>query len=421
MTDLKIYAADVEPQALQQINRSLESPAFEDAVVRIMPDVHAGKGSVIGFTAHVTNGRIIPNVVGVDIGCGMHLTPLGDQNIDLEAIDQFITNSIPSGRKVYGSVDDGARDFSRSIIRRLRCYSHLKEIEWLENSIATLGGGNHFIEIDRDDDGNHWLIVHSGSRNLGKQVAEYYQKLAIKRTGSKSRGARQEALAAELKSQGREREIQQELKKIRLPRKSDDDLAYLEGWDAEDYLHDMMLCVKFAMRSREYISLRIKWNTGLTDTVKGYRGQHVVHNYIECLPDGSFIIRKGAISAKAGETVLIPLNMQSGCILGKGKGNPDWNMSAPHGAGRVGSRAEAFRTLSMDEFRDRMQGIYSTSVCPETLDESPMAYKDPEYILSLLGDTVDDIRILRPVYNFKAHQAENYERRKDWDKERKAV
>ena len=366
--DLKIYANEIELAARQQIMRSVESPAFEGAKIRIMPDVHAGKGSVIGFTAHVTNGRIIPNVVGVDIGCGMLIASLGKVNIDLVQLDRFIRKKIPSGMNVHPPGETDAYIDEDYLRTQFSCGEYLQNVDRLVRSVGTLGGGNHFIEIDVDEEGNKYLIVHSGSRNLGKQVAEYYQQFAI------------ETCVANVP----------------------DDLAYLEGESAFDYSCDMIECIDYATRNRTKIAARICEHLGLDYGTASW--EQVIHNYVSYHPSIGTIIRKGAISAQKGETVLIPLNMQQGCILGKGKGNADWNYSAPHGAGRVCSRRQAFSTLSMDEFKERMEGIYSTSVCRNTLDESPMAYKDPQYILDVIDETVADIKMLRPIYNFKAYE-----------------
>ena len=375
--DLKAFAKKehIETSALEQINKSAKSPAFEEAKIRIMPDVHTGKGSVIGFTAEVSNGRVIPNVVGVDIGCGMLTVPLQETDVDLVQLVRFIRHKIPSGFKVHSEVpswfelnEDHMRIYHYEQ-ESFRCFDGLKNLDHLQRSCGTLGGGNHFIEIDKDDDGRLYLIVHSGSRNLGLQVAEYYQRLAIERNN---------------------------------PGVESDDLAYLEGQDTEDYLHDMELCVGFAKKNREQIAADIMCEMGLTYPIESY--WHTIHNYIEVFADGSYIIRKGAIRANRDERVLIPLNMATGSVIGTGKGNSDWNYSAPHGAGRNFSRNHAYKTLSMDEFKERMEGIYSTSICKDTLDESPMAYKDPDYIMSYLDQTIENPVLIKPIWNFKAHE-----------------
>lgn len=408
MRDLKIFTDNIEQDAIDQINTLLEQPAFADCKVRIMPDVHAGAGCVIGFTADLGD-KVIPNIVGVDIGCGMLTVELGRidgsdnsivdyvTDIDYEKLDNVIRTCIPSGRNVHEEVKDVFLE-----LKKLRCYSKLKNVDWLERSMGTLGGGNHFIEIDEGFEGRKYLVIHTGSRNLGKQVADYYQNLAIESMVGKDKlASEQDKLIAEYKEQGRSSEIQDAIKELRNTwrNKNNDipkELCYLTGKYRDDYIYDMKICQRFAKQNRLMIALKIMLRMGwcaidLFETV---------HNYI----DDSNMIRKGAISAKNGERVLIPINMRDGCIIGVGKGNEDWNYSAPHGAGRIMSRNKARESISMESFRESMEGIYTTSVCESTIDESPMAYKSMDEIIENIKDTVDISEIIKPVYNFKASE-----------------
>lgn len=397
--NLKIYTDEVDELARKQISRLLAQPAFADAKVRIMPDVHAGKGCVIGFTADLGD-KVIPNIVGVDIGCGMLTVSLGKQKPDFAALDDVMHRNVPSGMYVHG---EPVEEFAQ--LESLHCLEQLVHPKRLRCSLGSLGGGNHFVEVDVDSQGNYYLIIHSGSRNLGKQVCELYQCMAIdRRAGIGDRGAVEAALIADLKAQGRHREIQNSIKALRaqwseLQPDVPVDLCYLEGKERELYLHDMKICQQFALRNREVMAEIIIKRLGLN--VQDMF--HTTHNYID---HESNIVRKGAISARDGEKLLIPINMRDGCIFGIGKGNDDWNQSAPHGAGRLMSRSQAFRELSMEEFQEQMKGIYTTSVTQKTLDESPMAYKGMDAILKHIGPTVDVVDIFKPLYNFKAEEAE---------------
>ncbi len=402
MSDLKIFTENIEPEALNQIYTLVKQPAFADCKVRIMPDVHAGTGCVIGFTADLGD-KVIPNIVGVDIGCGMLTIELGKDEIDLEVVDNIIREYVPSGR----NIDEGRQaQFDR--IRDLRCFRELKDTERLERSIGTLGGGNHFIEIDIDEEGTQYLIIHTGSRNLGKQVAEHYQNLAIDLMQGKDKLLEmQEKLIVDYKAQGRKKEIQSAIKELNRkfspnPLGIPKELCYLTGKHREDYLHDMEICQHFASLNRYEIANIIVgnlfgcdiayWNLPMFETI---------HNYIEF---GTNMVRKGAISAKKDEPLLIPINMRDGCIVGVGKGNEDWNCSAPHGAGRIMSRSKAKETVSLEEFKDSMKGIFTTSVNQSTIDESPMVYKSMDEIVKNIADTVDIVKILKPVYNYKASE-----------------
>lgn len=395
MADLKIFTENIEYEALDQIYTLVKQPAFADCKVRIMPDVHAGAGCVIGFTADLGD-KVIPNIVGVDIGCGMLTIELGNIEINLADLDAAIRKRIPSGRNVHEG-----RCVRFDELKQLRCYRNLKDTKRLERSIGTLGGGNHFIEIDTDSDGVKYLIIHSGSRNLGKQVAEYYQNLAVEiMQGKDELYAMQEKLIVEYKAQGRRQEIQKAIAELHRkfnpnPLGIPKDLCYLTGKYREDYLHDMEICQRFAMNNRREIANAILDEMGL-DALDGFE---TIHNYIEF---GSNMVRKGAISAKFGEKLLIPINMRDGCIIGIGKGNEDWNCSAPHGAGRIMSRSKAKEVVSLDEFEESMKGIYTTSVNQSTIDESPMVYKPMAEIVENIQDTVEILKIIKPIYNFKA-------------------
>jgi len=359
MADLKIFTDNIEAQALNQVYTLMKQPVFQGSKVRIMPDAHLGAGCVIGFTADFKD-KVIPNVVGVDIGCGMRTYELGKADISPERLDEVIHKRIPCGRDIHRTC---LVQYPK--LRDLYCLNHLKERDRFERSIGTLGGGNHFIELDIDDDGNSYLVIHTGSRNLGKQVAEYYQKLAVKLLQGKGG----------------------------IPR----DLAYLTGEPMENYLHDMKICQEYARLNRETIGNIILSEMNL----KPVSCFETIHNYIDL---ESNIIRKGAISARKGELLLIPINMRDGCILGRGKGNEDWNFSAPHGAGRVMSRSEAKRSIKLDDYRKAMDGIYTSTVSFDTIDEAPMAYKPMAEIVESITDTVEILKIIRPVYNFKASE-----------------
>lgn len=387
------YAKVVENDAIEQIKRMCDYDMTADSKIRIMPDVHAGKGCTIGTTMTIVD-KVVPNVVGVDIGCGMYTVCLGKQEIDLEKFDEA-AHFIPSGINVWkGRVE-------KFDLTALRCFRDLKQTRRLEKSLGTLGGGNHFIEIDVSKDGTKYLVIHSGSRNLGKQVAELYQQLACDL--DKGIGvyleAREEIIRT-YKEQGRKTEIQDALKELYKKKFFTEptmpaDLCYLSGKYLEDYLHDVEICQKFAKRSREKMAEILLEKTGLN----AGEAFHTIHNYIDT---NEMILRKGAIAAHKGEKVLIPINMRDGSVLAIGKGNPEWNYSAPHGAGRLMSRTSAKNTLSMDEYIQSTEGIYTTSVNEFTLDEAPMAYKSLEDIIDVIAESVDIIDIMKPIYNFKA-------------------
>lgn len=398
MRNLKIFTSNIEQSAKDQIDLLLEQEAFKDCKIRIMPDVHAGAGCVIGFTGNLGD-KVIPNIVGVDIGCGMLCVNLGNIDIDLEKLDKVIREYVPSGMNVHKIPIKSSSYY----LLELKCKNDLKNKDnWLEKSLGTLGGGNHFIEIDVDDEDNKYLVIHTGSRNLGKQVAEIYQNKAIEYCSYKKEMQEDiNNMIKEYKEQGREKEIQQTLieihKKYEGKTKLPKDLCYLEGKDREDYLHDMKICQEFAKHNREYIASVILEKMDIIE--KDFF--QCIHNYINFKDN---IIRKGSISARKGERVIIPMNMRDGCIIGIGKGNEDWNYSAPHGAGRTMSRNIARQTLNVEDYKKSMDGIYSTSVNEETIDEAPMVYKPMEEIIEHIKDTVEIERIIKPIYNFKASE-----------------
>lgn len=385
------YANVIEEEAIEQIRRMCDYDFTAGSKIRIMPDVHAGKGCTIGTTMTIT-GKAVPNVVGVDIGCGMYTVRLDQRTVDFSEIDAA-AHYIPSGMSVW----EGRKESFD--LEALKCYRDLKDTRRLQRSLGTLGGGNHFIEIDRASDGTLYLVIHTGSRNLGKQVAERYQRLAVELNKGREAYFRQrDALIAEYKAAGRRKEIQAALKALKWedkPLTIPEDLCYVYGSYLDDYLHDVALCQRFARRSRELIAQILMERARLT----GGSAFHTVHNYIDT---DEMILRKGAIAAHKGEKVLIPINMRDGSVLAMGRGNPEWNCSAPHGAGRLMSRGAAKAALSLEEYRAAMEGIYTTSVDASTLDEAPMAYKSLEDILEVIRDSVDVLDIMKPVYNFKA-------------------
>jgi len=385
------YAKVIDDNARAQIARMCDYDFTKGSRIRIMPDVHAGKGCTIGTTMTVTD-KAVPNIVGVDIGCGMYTVKLEADKLDFPCWDEA-THFVPSGMNVW---QEKQENFD---LRRLHCYGQLKNYAWIENSVGTLGGGNHFIEIDQAKDGDFYLVIHTGSRNLGKQVAEIYQELAVELNAGKAPYVEQrERLIAEYKAAGRQSELQAALKKLADNRRKTsipEDLCYVYGEYLEKYLHDVEICQEFARKNRERIAKVLLERTG----VQGKDTFHTIHNYIDTK---EMILRKGAIAAHKGEKVLIPINMRDGSILAVGKGNAEWNYSAPHGAGRIMSRMQAKAQLKLEDYRQSMGGVYTTSVNRETLDEAPMAYKSLSDILDVIGDTVEVIDVMKPVYNFKA-------------------
>ena len=389
----KCFAATLEDGAREQIRAVCDTEAFASSKIRIMPDVHAGKGCTIGTTMTVTD-KIVPAMVGVDIGCGMYTAYLGKIDMDFEKTDEA-AHAIPSGRNVW----EGRQE--RFDLTQLRCYRSLKDARRLERSLGTLGGGNHFIEVDADENGGKYLVIHSGSRNLGTQVADHYQQIAVDlNMGKETYFKQREELIRTYKEQGRRTEIQAALRALdqafhtkepTLPH----DLCFLYGSFMEDYLHDVEICQKFAERNRAKMAEILLERCGWT-AIETFQ---TIHNYIDV---NERILRKGAVSAKTGEKLLIPINMRDGSLICIGKGNVDWNCSAPHGAGRLMSRSAAFERLTMAEYEAEMAGIYSTCVVPDTLDESPMAYKSMEEIVENIEPTAEIVGRIKPIYNFKA-------------------
>ena len=385
------YASVIEEEAIEQIRRMCDYEFTAGSRIRIMPDVHAGKGCTIGTTMTITD-KAVPNIVGVDIGCGMYTVSLGKADIDFERLDEA-AHFIPSGMNVW----EGRQEHFD--LEQLRCYRDLKDTKRLERSLGTLGGGNHFIEIDESAEGEKYLVIHSGSRNLGKQVAELYQKLAVDLSkGKEEYFKKRDEIIRTYKEKGKRKEIQAALKKIAWEQKESlipEDLCFLYGSYLEDYLHDVEVCQRFARRNREKMAEILLERTGIA----AGEAFHTIHNYIDT---EEMILRKGAIAAHAGEKILIPINMRDGSVLAVGKGNAEWNYSAPHGAGRIMSRKAAKDKLSLEEYRETMKGIYTTSVNEATLDEAPMAYKSLDDIIDVIRDSVDIIDVMKPVYNFKA-------------------
>lgn len=388
----KVFTNVVEDSSLEQIKLLCDQPFTSGERLRFMPDVHSGAGCTIGTTMTVTD-KVVPNLVGVDIGCGMLTTVLEERGLDFARLDDVIHEHVPSGR----TIRETPHPFQKNIdLGELRCINSINR-ERAELSVGSLGGGNHFIEVDKDEEGRLYLVIHSGSRYLGKQVAEHYQAIAI--AGLKRREAghsAQKALIEQMKAEGRAQEISDAIKKFRDEHKTStpESLAYLQGKSFDDYIHDIDIVQKFAVENRR----------AMADEIVTRMGLHVseqfttIHNYIDV---EQMVIRKGAVSAKAGEKLLIPINMRDGSLICIGKGNEDWNMSAPHGAGRLMSRKEAHQRFTLDEFKETMKGIFSTSVRDETIDESPMAYKRLEDIVDNIHPTVDIVKRIVPVYNFK--------------------
>ena len=409
--DVKIFTDNIEDNALEQIRTLVSIDVFSDKKIRIMPDVHSGAGCVIGFTGDLGD-KVIPNIVGVDIGCGLKVLCLGKvRNIDFHAFHKHINSNIPSGmgireeKRGFKPLIHEEMDIYREakkLVMELRCYRDLKYSDRIYKAIGSLGGGNHFIELDKDNEGNVYLVIHTGSRNLGKQVAEIYQSRAIKHMtpGADEFEETVRRTIEEYKAAGKRSEIQSVLWHMRKNHHEEEpelpkELCYLEGDRREDYLHDMRICQKWAILNRRLISLLLMKFFPEAQVIGEFES---VHNYIS----DDNIIRKGAVSAASGEKCIIPLNMRDGSLICTGKGNVDWNCSAPHGAGRILSRTQAYERISMDDFESSMSGIYSESINDFTRDESPMVYKPAEEIISNIDDTVNIDTIIRPIFNFKA-------------------
>lgn len=395
----KVFTDNIEDKAVEQIKVLMNQPYAVDANVRIMPDVHAGAGCTIGTTMYICNERICPNLVGVDIGCGVYVTYLkGVKEIDYEKLDQVIHKYIPSGHEIHSTVmlDDPELD-------ELKCKDSV-DLDRAYKSIGTLGGGNHFIEIDKDDQGRYYLVIHSGSRHLGVEVATYYQNKGYDILKQNQKDTR-DALIHTFKAAGQEREISAALAKLKKTEISKD-LAYVGGDVYWDYIHDIRIVQRYASMNRELMSYiimdKMGWSKEPMTRMDPKQQFHTIHNYIDYDTEWKPILRKGAVSAKKGELLIIPMNMRDGSLICRGKGNPDWNYSAPHGAGRILSRAGAKKAISIADYEKSMSGIYTTSVNEFTLDENPMAYKPMDEIISNIGDTVDILKVIKPVYNFKA-------------------
>lgn len=397
--EAKVFTDYVEESATSQIIELLNQPFVEGSNIRIMSDVHAGAGCVIGFTADMKN-MVIPNLIGVDIGCGMLTLDITGINLSLESLDQFIKTNIPAGRNIY---DNAISDYDKFF--SLHCYNDLRSQGNFGKSIGTLGGGNHFIEIDKSEEtGKTYLVIHSGSRNMGKQVADYYQKMAVNmwKIGGVDHKEHRQKLIDACRAEKRGYDIPAVLARFDKDFKESHpqypaDLCFLFGDKMQEYLYDMDICQKYASHNRAVIAKQIIHFLG--SNLLAVSHFETIHNYIDM---NTNIMRKGAVSAQENEKLIIPMNMRDGSLLCIGKGNSDWNYSAPHGAGRLMSRGEAKRNISMDDYKESMKGIFTSSVNEGTLDESPMSYKPMAEIISNIKDTVDIVDIIHPIYNFKA-------------------
>lgn len=389
-TTARIFTDNIENEAISQIYELCNQEFVNGCKVRIMPDVHAGKGCTIGTTIEIKD-KVVPNLVGVDISCGILCIKLKEKEIDFQQLDDVIRKYVPSGMNIREKAIDSS-EIRKIGLQKLKCINNIN-MDRAEKSLGSTGGGNHFVEIDVDEEKNLYLVIHSGSRYLGKQVAEYYQKIA---TNDLTNNTKEKiALIEKLKNEGKEKEIECALKVFDKP-KIPSHLAYLEGIHLKNYLYDVGIIQKYAHINRKTIANEIITRMGLNIEEEFT----TCHNYIDL---DHMILRKGAISAQKGEKLIIPINMRDGSIIGIGKGNPDWNYSAPHGAGRIMSRSKAKELVSLEEFEKSMNGIWTTSVCQSTIDESPMAYKPIEEIVENIKDTVTIERIIKPVYNFKAN------------------
>lgn len=383
----KVYTDNIEQEAITQIIELCNQGFVEGSIIRIMPDTHAGAGCTIGTTMTIKD-KIVPNLVGVDIGCGMETIKLKQKEIDLEKLDRIIYEYIPAGFNI--------RNKEHSYVEKVD-FEGLEAKKYVDMSrarlsVGTLGGGNHFIEVDKDEDGSLYLVIHSGSRYLGKQIAEHYQEKAYKALMSVEQ--RKQEVINTLRAQGREQDIQTELKKLDLPKVSKS-LAYVQGENFLQYINDMKIVQNYAELNRKAMIHEIvkQMNFEIEEQFT------TTHNYIDT---DNMILRKGAISAQTGEQVLIPINMRDGSLICMGKGNAEWNYSAPHGAGRLMSRSKAKMTFTLKEYEESMTGIYTTSVNKSTLDEAPMVYKPIEEIMANVRESVDIVKVLKPIYNFKA-------------------
>ena len=391
----KIFTDVVDQASIAQVILLCSQEFTQGSRIRMMPDIHAGAGCTVGTTMTITQ-RVVPNLVGVDIGCGMETVRLREKHLQPQQLDKLIRAKIPSG---FAIREKPHRLMQELDLTALHCYGSINPLR-AEKSLGTLGGGNHFIEVDRDEEENLYLIIHSGSRHLGLEVAKHYQDEAYQRLNGSSK-ADADALVARLKAEGREREIQKALKALRNTKRTAIPylLAYAQGELFDQYIHDMAIVQRFAALSRQAMADEIMRGLKL----HAEESFTTVHNYIDT---EAMILRKGAVSAQAGERLLIPINMRDGSLICRGKGCEDWNFSAPHGAGRLMSRSDAKQSFTVSQFKKEMAGIYTTSVGKSTLDECPMAYKSMEDIVGNIGETVEIEKVIRPVYNFKAGEEE---------------
>lgn len=387
-----IYSDEIDETSLSQIIELCNQEFVKNSKIRMMPDVHAGMGCTVGTTMTIKD-KVVPNLVGVDIGCGMHIAVLKEKHIEFAKLDKVIRENVPSG---FATREKPHSFLSQTRLEELKCFKHLKHKIRIEKSVGTLGGGNHFIEVAKDDDNVLYIIIHSGSRYLGVEVASYYQQYAYDSLNSCT-SEDINNMIKDLKGKGKQNKIQKEIKKLKSTKNSNipKHLSYLEGKGLEDYLHDMQIVQEYADINRKAIlySISKKMKFHIVESFS------TIHNYIDLKRN---ILRKGAASAENGEKLLIPINMRDGSLLCIGKGNEDWNFSAPHGAGRIMSRSKAKNSFTVSQFKKEMKDVFTTSVNQETLDECPMAYKPMEKIIDNIGYTVSIEKVLKPVYNFKA-------------------
>ena len=398
--EAEVFTENIDKETISQIKQLLDQEFVKNSNIRVMPDCHKGAGCVIGTTMTIKD-KIVPNLVGVDIGCGVLCVELGDIDLNLDKIDDFIKNNIPHGFNINNKA---VVDYIDEILK-IRCINNIKKKpEEFNRALGSLGGGNHFIEIDKDDFNNKYLVIHSGSRNLGLQVAKHYQDVGYNNLNYNNSEYEEKSkeIIESYKKSGNKKKIEKELKKLKeslkIESKIPKDLCYVQGQDLDDYLHDMDIVQRYASKNRELMAEKIVEFIGLDyESLNKFES---IHNYIEV---DKYMLRKGAISAYEGEDVLIPINMRDGVIIGKGKGNPNWNYSAPHGAGRILSRAEAKNKIHMNDYKASMKDIFTTCVNVSTLDEAPQAYKPIEEIINNITDTVDIKKIIKPIYNFKSN------------------
>lgn len=390
--EAKVFTDVVDNQSISQVIELLNQPYAENAHVRMMPDIHAGAGCTIGTTMHISN-KVCPNLVGVDIGCGMEVIQIAEKDLDLEKLDRVCHDDIPSGFSIRSKAHTYVKNINLS---DLHCIDKV-DMSRAEKSVGTLGGGNHFIEANRDGDGNIYIVVHSGSRHLGLEIANFYQEAGYKELTSYS-DLDIQMVVEQLKSESRHKDIEKTIKAMKSAHRSSSvpkPLAYVEGDLLQMYLHDMGIAQEFAKYNRKAMIDTIVKKMGIT-VVDQFT---TIHNYIDL---ENKILRKGAVSAQKNEILLIPINMRDGSLICRGKGNPEWNYSAPHGAGRLMSRSAAKQAFTVGEFEKQMEGIYTTSVGRSTLDECPMAYKNMSDIVENIVDTVEILKVIKPIYNFKA-------------------